>query len=267
MLASLGLKQTRQRVGILRLMLERPGLSPASLLACLQADGIPANQMTVHRVVTLFRSPAGCIARWRIVGPAWVCWGCGLAIGTVDDRTAVNGFQTNDILPLDFGGYCVECQRYLVQPGPGDPPPGLRRGRSESTFANRRVVLIPIDAFYENPTLMRDLLGSARRTFRRDYIVANLAENPRMGPELIYQSLQSEMPVVPTRRWVKQVSSLLHNPKAQILFGSLGAIGWACLACDKWGIAPDPGALSRSAPEGFAVTDVRALCASCHGAH
>jgi len=261
----MGLRQTAERRAAVGVLLDYPGLSVGALAEALRARGLPASRRTLHRLIEHVRSSSGCLARWRVIGPVWVCWGCGRAVASARDDPPADALATQGLVPLDFGGYCATCQQHLAGQRDGDVPPGLRRGRSASTFTNRRATAIPVGAIYQNATLMRDLLGSSRRIAQRDYVVANLAENPRSGPTTVHQFLNDEVPIVPALRSVKRLSSQLHGPKAQILFASLGAIAWTCLACAAWGTIADPAIVHRWAPTGFAPTDVRVLCAGCRG--
>lgn len=260
---------TVERREIVRRFLESPGLPAAALGATLAGQGIDVHRRTVYRTLALIHSPAGSRARWEVVGPFWVCWGCGRALISARDDSATSSLLARHLLPLDLGGYCARCQRALDRErtdAGGGLPPGLRRGRAASTFATRRASVIPVGALYQNPGLMRELLGSERRLMGRDFVVANLSENPRAGPAAVHHLLEDELAVLPTTRSVKRVSGALHGPKAQLLFSSLGAIGWSCLACDSWGTVADLEALRSSAPDGFFPTDVRGLCRACHEA-
>ncbi|MGH2458584.1 MAG: hypothetical protein ACRDIY_06920, partial [Chloroflexota bacterium] len=236
--------------------------------AALVGREIDVHRRTVYRTLALLHSPSGCRARGETVGAVWVCWGCGRALAPALDDPAIASLRASHLLPLDLGGYCARCQRALDQaPGDGgELPPGLRRGRSASGVATRRASVIPVGALYQNPGLMRELMGSDRRLLGRDFVVANLAENPRAGPTAVHRRLADELAIVPTSRSVARVSGALHGPKARIVFSSLGALGWSCLACDAWGTVADPEALRRGAPDGFVPTDVRGLCPACQDA-
>jgi len=265
----LGLRQTVERRETLGAFLESPGLPAAALAAALVDRGVDVHRRTVYRTLALIRSPAGSRARWDVVGPVWVCWGCGRALASARDDDATGGLLAHHLLPLDLGGYCARCQRSLDRARGNarqELPPGLRRGRAASTFATHRAGVIPVGALYQNPGLMRELLGSERRLMQRDYVVANLAENPRAGPAAVHQLLEDELAILPTARSVKRVSGALHGPRAQLLFSSLGAMGWSCLACDSWGAVGNPDGLRSSAPDGFVPTDVRGLCLLCQEA-
>ena len=266
LLQRLGLRQTVERRETLRAFLESPGLPAAALAAALVGRGVDVHRRTVYRTLALLRSPAGSQARWDVVGPVWVCWGCGRALASARDDDASNNLFARQLLPLDLGGYCARCQHALDRANVDESrelPPGLRRGRAASPLATGRASVIPIGALYQNPVLMRELLGSERRLMQRDFIVANLAENPRAGPSAVRDLLEDELAILPAPRSVNRVSGALHGPRAQILFSSLGALGWACLACDSWGAVDDPDALRSSAPDGFVPTDVRGLCPTC----
>src|SRR5579885_1695512 len=78
--------------------------------------------------------------------------------------------------------------------------PGLRPGRAASSFANRRASVVPVGALYQRQGLLRELLGSDRRLLARDYVVANLAENPRLGPSAVHHLLADELAVQPSVR-------------------------------------------------------------------
>ncbi len=264
-LSRLALRETDERLEVVRFFLESPGLSPGALIRELQDSGIAIHRRTVSRTLAILHSPAGALARWEIVGPVWVCWGCGKATPMPRSELVVTGILTTGLLPLDFGGYCRTCQTALSS-GRTDPavvPPGLRKGRSASAQVKRRALLVPVSSLYQNPALMRELLGSRRRSMQRDYTVANLVENPRVGPSALHRLLEDELPLAPTLRSVKRVSGALHSPKAQMLFSSLGAIGWSCPGCTAWGGVPDVVGLHRAAPSGFFPTDLRALCSAC----
>jgi len=262
-LERLQLRQTQERLATTQLLLEYPGLSAHALTEQLSKRGADVHRRTLQRILGLFRSPAGCVGRWHTVGPLWVCWGCGQAIARAD-KTATDLLLARNVLPLDLGGYCVHCQAALVGEE-AERAPGLRPSRATSVFANRRATVMSVDRLYQNPGLMRELLGSDRRSSTRDYTIANFVENPRTGPISIQRSLENELATAPSLRSVKGLSSRLHYPKAQILFSRLGTIGWSCLACLTWGIVAEPAALWSSAPDHFAPTDVRALCPACLG--
>ncbi|HUX88272.1 MAG TPA: hypothetical protein VMW65_14820 [Chloroflexota bacterium] len=257
----LKLRQTQERLATTQLLLENPGLSARALAAKLSDRGADVHRRTLQRILGLFRSPDGCFGRWHTVGPLWVCWGCGQAIARADADTTAS-LQAKSVLPLDLGGYCVHCQASLVG-DEAERAPGLRPSRATSVVANRRATIVSVNHLYQNPRLMRELLGSDRRSSNRDYTIANFVENPRTGPVSIQRALETELPAAPSLRSVKQISSLLHQPKAQILFSRLGTIGWSCLACTTWGIVAEPAVLWSNAPDRFAPTDVRALCPTC----
>src|SRR5579884_1666567 len=264
-LSRLALRHTRERLEIVRVFLESPGLSPGALARELQTGGMLIHLRTVTRMVAALQGPTGCLARWEVAGPAWVCWGCGRGIQAMRTEPAVTGLLAVGVLPLDLGGYCQACQEVLSS-YPIDPaavPPGLRKVRSASAQVNRRALLVPVSPLYQNPALMRELLGSNRRVIQRDYTVAHLVENPRAGPTTLHRLLQDELAPAPALRSVKRVSSILRSPKAQMLFSSLGAVAWACLGCSAWGAVPNPTLVRDTAPPGFVSTDVRTLCSTC----
>lgn len=258
----LSLRQTIERQEVTRLFLEYPGLSAGMITTELQARAADVHRRTVYRLLSVLLGPKGSLVRWEVVGPVWVCWGCGAALASARDDLLTARFQSSGLLPLDLGGYCAECQNAMATPGTLTPP-GLRHGRSASPFTNRRAAVVPVRALYEHPRITRELLGSERRLAQRDYIVANLAENPRSGPSAVHRLLDDELALVPTLRSVKRASGALHGPKAQMLFSSLGAAGWSCLGCAAWGSISDTAPLRHNGPERFHLTDIRALCADC----
>lgn len=264
-LRRLALRETSERLEIVRLFLESPGLSPGALARELQARGIEIHRRTVSRTFAVLQSPTGCLARWELVGPTWVCWGCGTGTPAARTEPAVTSMLGAGILPLDLGGYCPRCQNVLSSRriDPAVVPPGLRKVRTASAQVNRRALLVPVSLLYQNPALMRELLGSNRRLMQRDYTVAHLVENPRAGPTTLHRLLQDELPLAPTLRSVKRVSSILRGPKAQMLFSSLGAIAWSCQGCSAWGATPNSAVVRDAAPPGFIPTDVRTLCPTC----
>jgi len=269
LLRQLGLRQTVGRLAVTRIFIERPGLPASALITELSDLGVAVNRRTVYRTLDEIFSPAGCLARWAVCGPRWVCWGCGRAWSDVPDASIVSGLVNGGVLPLDLGGYCGRCQAMLADGNSflaDDAHLGRRPGRGASPFANRRATTIPIGALYQNPALLRELLGSSRRIASRDFVVANLAENPRAGPTAIHRLLQVELPLVPTLRSVKRVSGALHGPKAMILFASLGVVGWSCSGCTGYGQVPDVAKVQGATPEGFVLTDVRGLCGACRAA-
>jgi hypothetical protein len=261
-LRRLKLRQTEERLAAMQLLLEYPGLSLATSVIRLREQGANVHRRTLQRLLNLFRSPLGCLARWQTVGAWWVCWGCGQAIASADP-SATSVLFAQALLPLDLGGYCRDCLTALIAEA-ANSAPGLRQSRSTSTFANRRATVVPVDQLYQNPSLMREFFGSDRHSSRRDYAIANLVENPRAGPLALQQLLEVEEPTALSLRSIKQISSRLRSPKAQILFSCLGTVGWTCLACSQWGVIPQADQLWQSAPDRFAPTDVRALCSSCH---
>ena len=269
LLRRLGLRQTAERRATARAFLEAPGLPAAALAAGIASQGVDVHPRTVYRTLATLRGPIGSRARWEVVGPAWVCWGCGRALASARGDPATALLLARHLVPLDLGGYCPRCQRALDRARSDDAPnlpPGLRPGRAASSFANRRASVVPVGALYQRQGLLRELLGSDRRLLARDYVVANLAENPRLGPSAVHHLLADELAVQPSVRSVKRVSGVLHGPKARMLFSMLGALGWSCLGCDAWGTIDRPDALRAGAPDGFVPTDVRALCPSCQDA-
>lgn len=258
-LRALRIRQTVERLAATRLFLAWPGLSGSALVAALAAVDVPIHRRTAYRLFALLRSPAGGLARWRVVGPNWVCWSCGRALEPVAEATS-QALRGMGVLPLDLGGYCAACQAALV----GDASrQGSPAGRVAPPGRNRPAAIVPVRDLYQNPNLLRDLLGSSRRLPGRDYVVANLAEHPRAGPSEIHRLLGEELPIAPGLRSVKRVSSALRGPKARMLFASLGAIGWSCTACAAWGQVTRAAPVFDAAPTGFWPTDVRGLCPSC----
>ena len=240
-----------ERLALTAAFLERPGLGAAALVEALAAAGTTVHRRTAYRLLARLASPAGGLARWRLTGPSWVCWGCGRAIETAD-AAAVREPRGRGILPLDLGGYCAACQ---------EAPP-RRPGPASRTPRGRGAPLVPIGALYRNPNLLREILGSSRRLPGRDYIVANLAEHPRSSPAELHRRLAEELAVTPGLRTVKRVSGALRGPKARMLLARLGAVAWWCAACEAWGpVAAAP--LFEAAPPGFWPTDIRGLCSAC----
>jgi hypothetical protein len=257
LLDRLELRQTQDRLATVNVFVEQPGLTESELVDAIGASGASVHRRTVQRLRHIVLSGVGSWARWNVCGPTWVCWQCGRAVGSARDQGCVNSFLARDFLPVDLGGYCSDCQMTLAE------APDNQRRAGRSPLANRRTTLIAIGALYENDNLMRELLGSNRRLAGRDFVVANLAENPDGGPTSVQRRLAEELPFAPTLRTIKRYSRLLRSPKAQMLFSSVGSIGWTCLGCATWGSATDLDELRADAPAGFCPTDVRGLCFNC----
>jgi|GEM_PF-3869402 len=259
LLDRLGLRKTDQRVRIARQLLARPGLSAVAVDRALRESSEVVSRRTIYRLATAIFSRAGCLARWDVVGPGWVCWRCGDWFAESREGPTTATLRGTGLLPLDLGGYCRACQLAITTE---NCSPRDGRGRS-SRIDSRRVTALPIGALYENASLRRDVLGSERRGLPRDYVAALFAENPLLGPTELHRLLDAELPIAPSLRSVKRVSSALHRPEVQILFAAVGSPGWTCLSCSTWGRVENPESLQGFAPDGFVLTDLRVLCREC----
>ncbi len=130
LLRRLGLRQTAERRATTRAFLEAPGLPAAALAAGIASQGVDVHPRTVYRTLATLRGPIGSRARWEVVGPAWVCWGCGRALASARGDPATALLLARHLVPLDLGGYCPRCQRALDRARSDDAPnlpPGFAR--------------------------------------------------------------------------------------------------------------------------------------------
>ncbi len=257
----LGLRQTSERRLAFEVLLERPGLSATECTRELESRNKSVDHRTIQRLFKIFWSREGCLARLQVVGPRWVCWGCGRAIADARTigATAVRSF--GGAIPVELGGYCSQCQTPTTSEEAGTTG---RRATPPASWTSRRAPQIPIGLLYGNPNLMRELVGSNRRVAGRDYAIAVLAENPQAGPTASLRILEDELSVSLSLRTVKRYSTALRGPKAQMLFASCGAMGWKCCTCNNWGQISNVSLFQDSAPDGFTPTDATALCVVCY---